>query len=67
MIFISPYKSGTTSIGFALEKLGYKTLGYKQEMFSFSEYIEIFKANTLFSEVKDFQHCSLFEEIKLYL
>ena len=67
MIFISTYKSGTNSIGFALEKLGYKTLGYKQEMFSFSEYIEIFKANTLFSEVKDLQHCSLFEEIKLSL
>lgn len=55
-IFVSPFKTGTTSIGRALQLLNYRVIIYSPTIFSESEYQLIFLANDLVKQYKTFRH-----------
>lgn len=44
-VFISPYKSGSTSVGIALVMLGYKDMGWNPKLFNEEQYILISDSN----------------------
>lgn len=71
-IFVTPFKTGTTSMGKALELLNYNVLKHSPSMFSDMEYGLIFMANDLIKMYKSFNDipesikteiCSLFTDL----
>jgi len=51
-LFVSPFKGGTTSVGLALEMMGYKDTGWEPESLSTSEYDAIHDINHRLSSLQ---------------
>lgn len=58
MIFISPPKSGTSSLGQAMKILGYTPYGWNQDIFSIDEYIIINHHNKITAYLKEIDYKS---------